>query len=151
MCGFLRHAKRFMNQRGAEAIYNGIPKALNFLGFPLLLVTAWLAISRVHALWQSQRLLSHNSCTVPEKPTIYTPFFFLLLPVFYFFPSVLTFSCFEARSQNCEKWLLASWSLSVCPHGTARLPIKGFSWNFVFEYFPKICRGNSDFIKIWRE
>jgi hypothetical protein len=47
-------------------------------------------------------------------------------------------------SQNCEKRLLASSCLSVhvcvCPfvllHGT-RLPLGGFSWNFIFEYFSK--------------
>jgi len=40
-----------------------------------------------------------------------------------------------ARSQNCEKRLLASSCLSVCPHGTARLPLDGFPWNLVFEFF----------------
>jgi hypothetical protein len=32
---------------------------------------------------------------------------------------------------------------SVCPHGTVRLPLDGFSRNLVFEYFSKICRKNS--------
>jgi len=40
-----------------------------------------------------------------------------------------------ASSQNCEKRLLASACLSVRPHGTVRLPLDGFSWNFVLEYF----------------
>ena len=26
----------------------------------------------------------------------------------------------------------------VCPHGTTRLPLDGFSWNFTFQYFSKI-------------
>jgi hypothetical protein len=34
---------------------------------------------------------------------------------------------FEVRSQNCEKWQLISSCLSVCPHGTNRLPLNGFS------------------------
>ena len=41
----------------------------------------------------------------------------------------------------------------VRPHWTARLPLDGFSWNFIFEYFSKICRGISSFIKMlleWR-
>jgi hypothetical protein len=41
--------------------------------------------------------------------------------------------------------------LSVRPHGTTRLPLYGFPWNFVFEYFSKICRGNSSLIKIWQK
>jgi hypothetical protein len=30
--------------------------------------------------------------------------------------------------------------LFVCPHGTTRLPLDGFSWNLIFESFSKICR-----------
>jgi hypothetical protein len=29
--------------------------------------------------------------------------------------------------------------LSFCPQGTIRLPLKGFSWNFIYENFSKIC------------
>ena len=29
---------------------------------------------------------------------------------------------------------------SVCPHGTTRLPLGGFSWNFIFGYFSKVSR-----------
>jgi hypothetical protein len=36
-------------------------------------------------------------------------------------------SNFKARLQNCEKRLLALSRLSVCPHGTNRLPLLGFS------------------------
>ena len=53
---------------------------------------------------------------------------------------------FYARSQNCEKRLLASICLSVCrsvrPHGTTRLQREGFSLNLIFEYFPKIRRSS---------
>jgi hypothetical protein len=37
---------------------------------------------------------------------------------------------------------------SVCPHGTTRLPLDGFSWNLMSEYFffSKFCRKNSSFI-----
>jgi hypothetical protein len=34
-----------------------------------------------------------------------------------------------------KKKLLA---FHVCPHETTRLPLDGFSWNFIFEYFSKI-------------
>jgi hypothetical protein len=43
--------------------------------------------------------------------------------------------------KNCEKRLLASSCLAVCPyfcpHRTPRLPLDGFLWNFVFEIFSK--------------
>jgi len=42
-----------------------------------------------------------------------------------------------ARSQNCEKRLLASSCLSVRPHGTTRLPLDGFSLNFILMIFRK--------------
>ena len=40
---------------------------------------------------------------------------------------------------------------SIYPHGATRLPMKGFSWNFIFERLSATCRENSSFIKIWRE
>jgi len=46
-------------------------------------------------------------------------------------------SRFQARQQNCEKWLL--WSVSsypsICTHKTTLLQLDGFSWNLMFEYF----------------
>jgi len=50
-----------------------------------------------------------------------------------------------------RKRLIASSCLSVRPHGTARLPREGFSWNLIFESISKICRENSSFIKYWPE
>ena len=41
--------------------------------------------------------------------------------------------------------------LSVTPHGTTRLPLDGFLWNLIFEYFSKLCRQNSYSIKIWHD
>jgi hypothetical protein len=38
--------------------------------------------------------------------------------------------------------------VSVRPHGTTRLPLDEFSLNLLFEYFPKIRRESSSFIKI---
>jgi hypothetical protein len=58
--------------------------------------------------------------------------------------------CLRARSQNCEKRLV-SFVMSVRPHGTTRLPVDRFSWNLIFEYFSKIWRENSGFLKIWQE
>jgi hypothetical protein len=50
---------------------------------------------------------------------------------------------FLARSQNCDKLLLASSYLSVhpsvCLHGTTRLLLDGFWLNLIFKLFPKIC------------
>ena len=41
--------------------------------------------------------------------------------------------------------------MSVRPHGTTRFPLDGFLWILVFEYFSKICRENSSFIKVGQE
>jgi hypothetical protein len=53
-----------------------------------------------------------------------------------------SFDRFQERSQKCEKRLLDMSCLSVClpvrPHGTTRLPLEGFSLNFILEYFSKI-------------
>jgi hypothetical protein len=61
----------------------------------------------------------------------------------------------SVRSKNCEKRLLISSCQSVClsdcPHGTTRLPLEGFLWNFIFGYFSKICPENSALIKIRQE
>ena len=49
----------------------------------------------------------------------------------------------QARSQNCKRRLLASPCLSVRPfvrpHRTTRIPMDGFSWNFIFGCFSKNC------------
>jgi hypothetical protein len=52
----------------------------------------------------------------------------------------------QASSQNCEKRLLASSCLYVCPQETTRLPLDSFSWNLISEYFSKIYGENSSFI-----
>ena len=41
----------------------------------------------------------------------------------------------------------ASCDMSVRPRGKTRLPLDGFSLNFVFEYFSKISWENSSFLK----
>ena len=46
---------------------------------------------------------------------------------------------------------IAKGDYHVCPHGTTRLPLDGFSWNFVFEYFSKNRWESSSFIKIGQE
>ena len=40
-----------------------------------------------------------------------------------------------------------SFIMSVCPHGTTRLPLGGFWWKLIFETFSKICQENSNFVK----
>ena len=37
---------------------------------------------------------------------------------------------------------------SMCPHGTTLLPLEEFSLNLIYEYFSKIFKQNSSFIKI---
>ena len=44
-----------------------------------------------------------------------------------------------------------SFVLSVCPHGTTRFPMDGFWLKLILDFFSKICRENSSFIKILQE
>ena len=59
---------------------------------------------------------------------------------------------FLARSQSCEKLLLAlscpSDRLYVCAHATTRLPLDGVWWYLILGLFSNICRENSSFITI---
>jgi hypothetical protein len=41
--------------------------------------------------------------------------------------------------------------MSVCPHGTTRLPLDGFSWSLIFEYFLNSFEKIEDFVKVWEE
>ena len=41
--------------------------------------------------------------------------------------------------------------MPVFPHGTARLPLDGFSLNLIFEDFSKTCSEKSSVITIWQE
>jgi hypothetical protein len=41
--------------------------------------------------------------------------------------------------------------LSVIPNRTTRLPLDGFSLDFIFGYLSKICLEDSSFIKIWQK
>ena len=61
---------------------------------------------------------------------------------------LLFFSVTLAKLQKASTSFVMSVSLSVFPHETARLPVEGFSREFIFEDFSNICRGNSSFIKI---
>jgi len=55
---------------------------------------------------------------------------------------------FEIAKSDC--FFVMSVRPSVRPLGTTRLPPDGFSWSLIFEYFSKICRENSSFVKTWR-
>jgi len=47
--------------------------------------------------------------------------------------------------------VLPSVRPSVRLHRITRLPLDGYSWNIIFEYFSKICLEYSRFIKIEQE
>ena len=40
---------------------------------------------------------------------------------------------------------------SLCPSGTIRLPLEGFSLYFVLEYFSKFCRESAGNVNFWQE
>ena len=58
---------------------------------------------------------------------------------------------FRIVRKIAKKRMLASSCLSVRPYGTTRLPLDGFSGNFIFEDFSKICTENSSIVKIGQE
>jgi len=41
--------------------------------------------------------------------------------------------------------------ISSRQHATTRLPLEGFQWNLIFEYFSKVWRESSRFTNIWPE
>jgi len=67
--------------------------------------------------------------------------------------SLRNWTLLDAHLQNCEKRLLASSYLSVCPSVPMELAShwKDFHEVWCFCIFAKICRGNSSFIIIWQE
>ena len=44
--------------------------------------------------------------------------------------------------------VIIGFVVSVHPCRTYQLPLDGYYWNSIFEYFSKICRENSSFIKL---
>jgi hypothetical protein len=61
---------------------------------------------------------------------------------------ILVFRRCRKIAKNC---CLLHVRPSFCSHGTTWLPLDGFSWNFIFEYFSKIYQENSGFVKIGQE
>ena len=58
---------------------------------------------------------------------------------------------FQVLQPFCEKRLLTSSCLSVCPHGITRLPLDRYLGNLINEEFSKSGRVNSSLIRIWQE
>jgi len=65
-----------------------------------------------------------------------------LCVVFYYWAYFITLGAFSTFL-NATIGCIMSVLLSILPHGTTRLPLNGFSWNLVYEYFSKFCRKNS--------
>ena len=79
------------------------------------------------------------------------------------FLTEVIYSEFWPRHSGCFNWMLGAFAklrratvsfvmsvrLSVCPHGTTRLPLDGLSWKSRFMNFSKFCRENSSFNKMW--
>jgi hypothetical protein len=56
-----------------------------------------------------------------------------------------------AQLRKATMTFVMSVSLSLCPRGTTRFLLNGCSLNLILEYFSKICRENTHFIKISQE
>jgi len=103
--------------------------------------------------------MCHTICVTPQS-TLKNPAFSSIvhLCLFYasqnsdYFPVQYKNLVFRRFSQNCKKRLLASSCLSVHPSAwkhwspTRRIFMK----INIYEYFPKICRENSSYIKTWQ-
>ena len=89
--------------------------------------------SRPRRLWYLSYVLSISSCNCPYK--------------------ALTDWFLGAFAKLWET--TTSFVMSVCPsvrpHGTTRLPLDGFSWNSLHEYFFLIYPKNSSYVKTWQE
>jgi len=65
----------------------------------------------------------------------------------------VNFVTFWAPSQICKKEISSS-IMSVCPpvrKGQLGSPLTDFQEKLIFQYFSKVCRGDSSFISIWQE
>ena len=95
-----------------------------------------------------------NAVSEKECWSLYSYLLLYLLPGLIFrFSTVCpqnVFLCFFARFNRLAKsdYWLRYILLSVCPHGTNRLPVGRFLWNLMFEDFSKIYGDNSILIKI---
>jgi len=61
-----------------------------------------------------------------------------------------TWTFFSSVLSRLRKLRKATIRFVYLQHGTGRLPLDGFSWNSIFEYFAKIC-WEVCLIKIWPE
>jgi hypothetical protein len=92
-------------------------------------------------IWIVQIELHHNPAAYSHSPCQSRGFYIIGGRAF--------FRCF-CKIANSDYWL-SHVRPSVCPHGTTRLSLDGFSWNLVFENFLKLTWENSNFIKIGQE
>jgi hypothetical protein len=103
-----------------------------FLGAFTYLLTPW---SRVLL-----EKLTVNFAASQEIPRIYGTRKFLTVPQE---PAIGAFT--RLRKATIR------FAMSVRPHGKTWLPLDGFSWNFIFQCFSKICRENSSYNNIRQE
>jgi hypothetical protein len=82
-------------------------------------------------------------------------FFFILLTLYGIFLALLFLSnlfTIDLVILGAFRKMRKATISFVCPHETTRLPLEEFLWNLIFEFFfEKICRANSNFIKILQE
>ena len=87
------------------------------------------------------------SSPVPSSHLSYIWFLRYLLLFFNLHPTIL--SAFMKLWKPTISFVRAL-CLSVCLKGTTRLLMNGFALNLVFKNLSKICRENSNLIKIWQ-
>jgi hypothetical protein len=104
--------------------------------------------SRGHHAITSQVLKSNK---VSQKRTWIAGWFVCLTDTHYKINEFLFLGALEKLRKTSITFVM-SVCLSVRPHGTARIPLYGFSLNLMFEFFfSKIYRGNKNFFKFWQK
>jgi len=88
------------------------------------------------------RTTHHRAVFHPSIPSMHVPFY-TCIDVIDLLHLIIAFATFRKPTIS----FIMSVHPSVRPDRTTRLPLHGFPWKFVFEYFSEICRENSSFIK----
>ena len=102
---------------------------------------------RAQTTWNAPLFDFVISSPVPSSHLSYIQFLSYLFLLFKLHPTILRAFVKLWRPTTS---LVGDLCLSVCLNGTTRPPINGFPWNLVFKDLLKICRENSNLVKIWQ-
>ena len=104
-------------------------------------------VIRITETWQQSKpnvCYDSSSSSPPLPPRLILVIHRLVsLLLFFCSPFFVSYLCpflgAFAKLRTATNDVVMSFCLSVCPHGTTRLPLDGFTWNLIFEDFKNIC------------